>query len=155
MKLGSKSRKTVPIVSLRMVREQSVKYVTMTAPADVINTIRPLLENSAVERLVAVGLDTRNHPTVISIQTGATDWCAAAPSTILKIMLLSNAVGMILVHNHPGDTMQPSEHDWMFTHKMKVACEAVDIKMLDSIIVNADCSESQSMQSMPRWSWPK
>jgi DNA repair protein RadC len=134
-----------------MVREQSVKYVAMSSSTDVVNTIRPLLENSAVERLVAVGLDTRNHPTVISIQTGATDWCAAAPSTILKIMLLSNAVGMILVHNHPGNTMQPSECDWKFTHKMKAACEAVDIKMLDSIIVNADCSENVSMRSMSRW----
>jgi DNA repair protein RadC len=151
MKLGSKNRTTVPIVSLRMVREQSVKYMPMTVPADITQTIKPLLADSAVERLVVVGLDTQNRPTVIHITTGSTNQCSGFPSTILKIMLLANATAMILVHNHPGDTMRASECDWSFTKKMRCAAKTVDIDLLDSIIVNADCSDQISMRTNARW----
>ncbi|MDX1767985.1 MAG: JAB domain-containing protein, partial [Arenibacter troitsensis] len=45
------------------------------------------------------------------------------------------AVGLILAHNHPSGTLKPSEADKQITKKLKVASEALDIKVLDHVII--------------------
>jgi DNA repair protein RadC len=54
---------------------------------------------------------------------------------VLKTALEVGAVGLILVHNHPSGTLKPSEADKNLTHKLKVAAQSLDIKVLDHLIV--------------------
>lgn len=54
---------------------------------------------------------------------------------VLKQALELGAVGLILAHNHPSGTLRPSEADKQITRKLKVAAEALDIKVLDHIII--------------------
>lgn len=54
---------------------------------------------------------------------------------IFAVALKSLAVGMILTHNHPSGTLNPSEADKSITHKIKSAGEFLDIKVLDHIIL--------------------
>lgn len=54
---------------------------------------------------------------------------------VLKQALELGAVGLILAHNHPSGTLKPSEADKQITKKLKVASEALDIKVLDHIII--------------------
>lgn len=42
---------------------------------------------------------------------------------------------MILTHNHPSGTLNPSEADKSITRKIKSAGEFLDIKVLDHIIL--------------------
>ena len=42
---------------------------------------------------------------------------------------------MIIGHNHPSGQLKPSEDDQAITRKIKQACETVDIRMLDHVII--------------------
>lgn len=54
---------------------------------------------------------------------------------VMKQALELGAVGLILAHNHPSGTLRPSTQDKNITQKLKRAAEALDVKVLDHIIV--------------------
>ena len=59
----------------------------------------------------------------------------ASPRELLKAAILSNATGVIMLHNHPSGSLQPSRQDISLTDKLKIVCDLVDVKLLDHIIV--------------------
>ena len=54
---------------------------------------------------------------------------------IMQTALVSNASAIILTHNHPSGNTRPSSQDDNLTKKIKAACEIMDIRLLDHIIV--------------------
>jgi DNA repair protein RadC len=146
-------KKTIKIVSLRMVREQSIPYSsdTVASKEDVIRMVRPLFENSAVEKAAVLGVDAMKRPTVISLFYGDTDQCCIYPKVCMKTLLLSNSNSFFIIHNHPGDTLSASEPDWRITQVLKSAGAVLDITLLDHLIVNADCTGILSLRDQARW----
>lgn len=54
---------------------------------------------------------------------------------IMQTALVSNATTILLAHNHPSGNTHPSGQDDNLTRKIKSACELLDIRLLDHIIV--------------------
>ena len=54
--------------------------------------------------------------------------------TILQGALLTNAVGIILAHNHPSGNVTPSLSDIKTTNQITKAAKLLDIQVLDHII---------------------
>jgi DNA repair protein RadC len=54
---------------------------------------------------------------------------------ILQGALLTNAVAMILAHNHPSGSIRPSRQDDALTRKIVEAANLMDIKVNDHIIL--------------------
>ena len=54
---------------------------------------------------------------------------------VLKQALEFSATGLLLCHNHPSGTLNPSEADKAITQKIKIASAQLDIKLLDHLIV--------------------
>lgn len=54
---------------------------------------------------------------------------------IIKTALYCNAAAMIVSHNHPSGEVMPSQADKLITRKIKEACELMEIRMLDHIII--------------------
>ncbi len=59
---------------------------------------------------------------------------------ILQTALISNATSIIVSHNHPSGNIKPSYQDDNITRKIKNACELMDIRLLDHIIVTPEDS---------------
>lgn len=57
---------------------------------------------------------------------------------ILGIALKCLASGIILVHNHPSGNMVASDADFTVTKKLKLACELMEMKLLDHLIISKD-----------------
>ena len=57
---------------------------------------------------------------------------------IFQIALLLNAVGIILIHNHPSGNLTPSEEDKKITNKIKEACVLFNMKLLDHLIITSE-----------------
>ena len=55
---------------------------------------------------------------------------------LLKKALEVGATGLLLAHNHPTGNLHPSEADLSLTKKVKVAAQAIDIQLLDHLIVS-------------------
>jgi len=65
------------------------------------------------------------------------------PREVVKESLQLNAAAVVLVHNHPSGSVQPSRADEALTQTLKAALALVDVRVLDHIIVSA--VESLSM----------
>jgi DNA repair protein RadC len=76
------------------------------------------------------------HVEVIS-QGGITG-TVADPRLILKKALEEDAVSIILCHNHPSGSLQPSKADEELTAKIREAARYFDIRLLDHIIVSEE-----------------
>lgn len=57
---------------------------------------------------------------------------------ILKRALLENAEGIVMCHNHPSGNLRPSPQDDNITRKLFGACGAMDLRLLDHVIVSVD-----------------
>lgn len=77
-----------------------------------------------------------NHFEIIS--EGGLTGTIADPRIILKKALESDAVSLILCHNHPSGSLKPSRADEELTLKIKEAARYFDIKVLDHIIIGDD-----------------
>ena len=63
------------------------------------------------------------------------------PREVFKSSILSNAAGIVLLHNHPSGSLEPSLSDLQLTAKLAVAGDYIGIKVLDHIIVGGDNSK--------------
>ena len=77
-----------------------------------------------------------NHFEIVS--EGGITGTVADPRVILRKALEENAVNIILCHNHPSGSLNPSRADEQLTQKIKQAASYLDIRVLDHIIVSED-----------------
>lgn len=91
---------------------------------------------SAKEVATVLAVDSRRQ--VIAIHEtgiGGADFAAVSVPSVLQAVLLANAVGFILVHNHPSGDKSPSDEDVRLTRDLARAAACVGVNMLDSVIV--------------------
>ena len=69
------------------------------------------------------------------ISSGGTSMTVADVKMIMRCALENLADGIILSHNHPGDTPNPSALDDRLTDKVAKACAVMDVTFVDHIIV--------------------
>ena len=54
---------------------------------------------------------------------------------ILQHALLAHASSIILAHNHPSGNLKPSREDLSTTRRIKVACELLEVSLMDHLIL--------------------
>ena len=75
---------------------------------------------------------------VHNLSSGGIDGTYADVRSILQIAILTNAVGIIISHNHPSGNTTPSLNDKRLTTAIKQACEIMNIRLTDHIIVTPE-----------------
>lgn len=91
---------------------------------------------SAKEVATILALDSRRQ--VIAIHEtgiGGGDSAPVSVPSVLQAVLLANAAGFVLVHNHPSGDSSPSDEDVHLTRNLARAAACVGVNMLDSVIV--------------------
>ena len=69
------------------------------------------------------------------ISLGSTTQVIVKPMEVLSIPLQKRAIGVILVHNHPSGSLQPSEADKDLTDMLIQACKLMKTPVLDHVII--------------------
>jgi DNA repair protein RadC len=77
-----------------------------------------------------------NHAALVN--EGTINEAAVYPRNIVEIALRYQAAKIILAHNHPGGSLQPSQADMGITKMIKNTLDAISIKVVDHIIVGGD-----------------
>ena len=88
-----------------------------------------------IETFKVLYLNQNNH--VLGCRTISEGGLTSTQSdvrTILQGALLTNAVAIILAHNHPSGNVKPSTEDINTTAKITKAAKLLDISVLDHII---------------------
>jgi DNA repair protein RadC len=57
------------------------------------------------------------------------------PREVVKLALKHNAAALVVAHNHPSGTLEPSDQDRQLTRTLYLACTFMNIRLLDHIIV--------------------
>jgi len=126
-------------VGVQLVRQRRAKYaVTLTNPSGVA-TMLAHLKRLDREHFVCIHLDTRN--TVLGVETvsiGSLNYSIVHPRECFKAALLLNAASVILAHNHPSGSLEPSAEDISLTKRMVQAGKLIGIEVLDHIIISAE-----------------
>lgn len=115
---------------------QGQKKVKITAPNQVFELMCPLIGELPHEEFWVLFLDNSNqvlHKKQMS--KGGISSTIVDHRLILKTALEQGAVSLILAHNHPSGTLTPSEADKALTSKIVNAGQALDIKILDHLII--------------------
>lgn len=94
------------------------------------------IRNAMREHLLFIGLDRANHIRNISL-LGIGSTCNVVIDTkeIIRTALFSASDKVILVHNHPSNSIQPSASDLHLTNVTKQILDVFNIELIDHIIV--------------------
>jgi len=114
-------------------------------PSDVVDYMRSRLKDDLLYREVMYAIYLNNSNRVKGIfraSEGGVSGTVFDQKVILGIALKSLSSGLILVHNHPSGNTKPSTADIKITEMIKRACEYMDIRFLDHIIITEDSHKS-------------
>jgi DNA repair protein RadC len=88
-------------------------------------------------------LDTRHRLIRAEILfRGTIDSAAVYPREVARVVIESNAAAVILFHNHPSGTAEPSQADELITKRLTEALRLIDVRVLDHLIVAAGAEYS-------------
>ncbi len=120
----------------RIAAQQAEQTVVITTSDDVVRLFRPQLEHLPHEECWSVYLSSSNRILERQrISQGGVQSTVVDHRLIVKRALELLATQMILVHNHPSGTAEPSEADRIQTRRLAEAAALFDIRLLDHIII--------------------
>lgn len=129
----------INIVSVKLVKEERSLYYKITKPLDVVETIKQLIGDKDREYLLVICLNVKNEINNIStVSVGSLNCSIVHPREVFKTAILSNSCSIILTHNHPGGSINPSNEDKNVTLRIKEAGKILGINLLDHIIIAFD-----------------
>jgi len=73
---------------------------------------------------------------VETLEEGTIDRANVYPRRMVETALRRGAAALVLAHNHPNGNVQPSEQDKLMTRALVLAAEAVQLKIVDHLIVS-------------------
>ena len=74
---------------------------------------------------------------VETLEEGTIDRANVYPRKLVEAALRRGAAALVLAHNHPNGNVEPSEQDKLLTRALVLAAEAVQLKIVDHLIVSA------------------
>lgn len=117
----------------------------ITSPSDLRDFLRLHLGPLEHEEFAIVFLDAQNR--VIAFEKlfrGTIRQTSVHPREVLKRALAVNASAVILAHNHPSGSPEPSRADERLTDALKQALALVDVSVLDHVVVTTGACVSFS-----------
>ena len=102
----------------------------------IFERLRHKIGNLDHEEIWMLVLNRQNKVTKeIKLTSGTTTATVFDTKTAMKMALLENAESVILSHNHPSGTLNPSSQDDKITRDFQEACKFMGVRFLDHVIV--------------------
>lgn len=140
---------------LSLVREPDAPYdgaelVRCDQPFTAARFLHQLLESYPQEVVGAILLNTQ-HQAMGHVLAYLGTLCGAyvEPRGILAPALLANAASVVMFHNHPSGSPEPSRDDRELTKRIVAAGEILGVKVLDHIILGESPSYVSLYQNDP------
>ena len=120
---------------IRRSLEDNDKSIVFNSPKDVYQYIKDL-RKSKQEKMLALYTNTSNE--LLGVETvaiGSLNILSVKPRDIFIYALKYNAYGIIIVHNHPNGSSNPSKEDIEFTNSIKNLASELGFEILDHLII--------------------
>lgn len=132
-------------ISQRMLAEEIRRQPIFAQPNTVAEYLRLYFNHEQVEVCIALLLNQSNELIhTIELARGTINETKVYTREIAKMSLKFHAASIILAHNHPGHSSEPSSADINFTQQVKAALNLLDIRLLDHFIVTVESTTSMA-----------
>ncbi|EDX1280297.1 DNA repair protein RadC [Salmonella enterica] len=114
-------------------RQPGVSFLSATETRDWLR-----LKMAGLEREEFMVLFLNNQHQLLACETlftGTINYTEVYPREIVKAALRYNAAAVILAHNHPSGTAEPSRADRLITSNLQNTLLLVDVRILDHFII--------------------
>lgn len=118
-------------------------------PTQVKDYLKLWFTGKGHEEFAVVFLSNQNQ--LIKVETlfrGTIDCASVYPREVVKEALACDSNAVILAHNHPSGSTEPSQADKSITKKLVAALDLLDIRVLDHIIVGGTDTLSFAEQGL-------
>jgi len=112
--------------------------IRITDAADVYRELKPY-STKAQEYFLTITLDGASH--IINTRTvfiGTLNHSLVHPREVFADAISDRAAGIIIAHNHPSGTCEPSRADLQITQRLKEVAKLVGIELLDHLILTKE-----------------
>ena len=139
IKLGKASKLIAAFELSKRVSSGRICEKIVKNPSDIASYYTEKLKDMKKECFIAVFLDSKNKiikDEVISI--GTLNSSLVHPREVFKEAIKNSANSIILVHNHPSGSVEPSDEDYRVNKVLVETGNLVGIKVLDHLIVGGE-----------------
>ena len=120
------------------------------SPGEAVVVMAEMMSRLDREVMCVVNLDQATHPLSYSIVGMGSTEAATPMQNLFKTAILSNASGLIALHNHVSGDPRPSRIDVEATKRMISAGNVMGIPLLDHVIIAAGTKKYYSfLEGMP------
>ena len=122
----------------RVADAEPVLRRTISCPQDVVSELGSTLNGLKQEELYVLLLNTKNK--VLSKETvykGSVNSAAVRVAEVLRPAIRENCPSIVMAHNHPSGDPTPSPEDVAVTRRIRTSAEAMDIELLDHVIIGS------------------
>jgi DNA repair protein RadC len=138
--LGCETRTTELLAVLELARravgEQLSARAVFSSPDTVKQFLQLHLARVPHEVFAVMFLDAQNRLIEMEVMfRGTLTQTSVYPREIVKRALHHESAAVVLAHNHPSGTVQPSRADEALTTALKHALTLIDVRVLDHVIV--------------------
>ena len=120
----------------RVARAEAMAHDSITSDADVVRIMEPLLGALLHEECWALYLASSGK--IIErqrISQGGVQATVVDSKIVLKRAIELLAVQIVLVHNHPSGSAEPSRQDVELTERISEGARLLDMRLLDHVII--------------------
>lgn len=125
-------------VARRYLRQRIQKKSYITSSKEVADYLIHALRGLRREVFMAVYLDA-SHAVIDSeiLSEGTVNVNTVYPRELIKAALARNASALVIAHNHPSGSREPSAQDEQLTRTLFLMCSFMNISLLDHLIIGA------------------
>lgn len=120
----------------RVLSQRLRRGATMSSPQVVKDYLAVQIGALEHEVFCVLFLDAQHH--IIALKQmfrGTVTQTSVYPREVVKESLALNAAAVVLAHNHPSGSVEPSRADEHLTQTLKTALALVDVRVLDHLVV--------------------
>lgn len=138
--LGGPAKRAELVAVLELARralaEQLKEREVFSSPDAVKHYLQLHLSRKAHEVFAVLFLDAQNRLIAMEeLFRGTLTQTSVYPREVVLRALQHEAAAVVLAHNHPSGTVQPSRADEALTQTLRAALALVDVRVLDHVIV--------------------
>lgn len=127
----------------RALIEDLQEGISLKSPHSVKNYLQLLIGSKTFESFTVLFLDVKNRLVQSEeLFRGSLTHASVYPREVVKRALHHNAAAVILAHNHPCGSPDPSNADIALTNELKKTLNLIDVNVIDHIIVAGNKSYS-------------
>ena len=120
----------------RAMAQQLRERTVFTTPHAVKDYLQLQLSANKHEVFAVLFLDSQNRMLALEeLFRGTLTQTSVYPREVVLRALHHQAVAVVLAHNHPSGSAQPSRSDEALTHTLRAALALIDVRVLDHVIV--------------------